>query len=88
LNLLAPHGFQRYEWILRLTTLKPSSSRPSTQCPLGHRDWRFTLSHIADLDGIYRGLSILIDAENRLLLAQYEAKLAELQLKWLAGRLV
>jgi outer membrane protein len=30
----------------------------------------------------------LIDAENRLLLAQYEAKLAELQLKWLAGRLV
>lgn len=30
----------------------------------------------------------LIDAENRLLLAQYEAKLAELRLKWLAGRLV
>jgi len=30
----------------------------------------------------------LIDAENRMLLAQYEAKLAELQLKWLAGRLV
>jgi outer membrane protein len=30
----------------------------------------------------------LIDAENRLLLAQYEAKLAELQLKWLSGRLV
>ncbi len=30
----------------------------------------------------------LIDAENRLLMAQYEAKAAELQLKWLAGRLV
>jgi hypothetical protein len=30
----------------------------------------------------------LIDAENRLLMAQFEAKAAELQLKWLAGRLV
>lgn len=30
----------------------------------------------------------LIDAENRLLMAQYEAKAAELQLKWLAGRLI
>lgn len=30
----------------------------------------------------------LINAENRLLMAQFEAKAAELQLKWLAGRLV
>lgn len=30
----------------------------------------------------------LVAAEQRLLLARYEAKLAELQLKWLAGRLV
>lgn len=30
----------------------------------------------------------LIGAENRLLLAQYEAKTAELQLKWLAGKLI
>lgn len=30
----------------------------------------------------------LIDSENRLLMAQFEAKAAELQLKWLAGRLV
>ncbi len=30
----------------------------------------------------------LVNAEQRLLVARYEAKLAELQLKWLAGRLV
>ena len=47
--------------------------------------YRLGMITAVELRDVQQGL---IDAENRLLLAQYEAKAAELRLKWLAGRLV
>src|SRR5690606_37197909 len=47
--------------------------------------YRLGMITAVELRDVQQGL---ISAENRLLLAQYEAKTAELQLKWLAGMLL
>jgi outer membrane protein TolC len=56
-----------------------------TQVNVALESYRLGITTAIELRDVQQSL---IDAENRLLLAQYEAKLAELQLKWLAGRLV
>jgi outer membrane protein TolC len=56
-----------------------------TQVTVALESYRLGITTAIELRDVQQSL---IDAENRLLLAQYEAKLAELQLKWLAGRLV
>lgn len=56
-----------------------------TQVDVGLESYRLGMLTAVELRDVQQGL---IGAENRLLLAQYEAKAAELQLKWLAGRLI
>lgn len=56
-----------------------------TQVAVALESYRIGMLTAVELRDVQQGL---IAAENRLLLAQYEAKAAELQLKWLAGRLV
>lgn len=56
-----------------------------TQVDVALESFRLGMITAVELRDVQQGL---IDAENRLLLAQYEAKAAELQLKWLAGKLV
>jgi len=55
------------------------------QVDVALESYRLGMLTAVELRDVQQGL---IDAENRLLLAQYEAKAAELQLKWLAGKLV
>lgn len=55
------------------------------QVDVALESYRLGMITAVELRDVQQGL---IDAENRLLLAQYEAKAAELRLKWLAGRLV
>lgn len=56
-----------------------------TQVDVALETYRLGMLTAVELRDVQQGL---INAENRLLLAQYEAKAAELQLKWLAGKLV
>jgi outer membrane protein len=56
-----------------------------TQVDVALESYRLGVITAVELRDVQQGL---IDAENRLLVAQYGAKLAELRLKWLAGRLV
>lgn len=56
-----------------------------TQVDVALESYRIGMLTAVELRDVQQGL---INAENRLLLAQYEAKAAELQLKWLAGKLV
>lgn len=55
------------------------------QVQVALESYRLGMITAVELRDVQQGL---INAENRLLLAQYEAKSAELQLKWLAGRLL
>lgn len=55
------------------------------QVDVALESYRLGMLTAVELRDVQQGM---IDAENRLLLAQYEAKAAELQLKWLAGKLV
>lgn len=55
------------------------------QVDVALESYRLGMITAVELRDVQQGL---ISAENRLLLAQYEAKAAELRLKWLAGRLV
>lgn len=55
------------------------------QVEVALESFRLGMITAVELRDVQQGM---IDAENRLLLAQYEAKAAELQLKWLAGRLL
>ena len=55
------------------------------QVDIALESYRLGMITAVELRDVQQGL---ISAENRLLLAQYEAKAAELRLKWLAGRLV
>jgi len=55
------------------------------QVEVALESFRLGMITAVELRDVQQGM---IDAENRLLLAQYEAKAAELQLKWLAGKLV
>lgn len=55
------------------------------QVDVALESYRLGMITAVELRDVQQGL---IDAENRLLMAQFEAKAAELQLKWLAGRLV
>lgn len=55
------------------------------QVDVALESYRVGMITAVELRDVQQGL---IDAENRLLMAQFEAKAAELQLKWLAGRLV
>ncbi|MBX2972562.1 MAG: TolC family protein [Flavobacteriales bacterium] len=55
------------------------------QVDVALESYRIGMITAVELRDVQQGL---IDAENRLLLAQYEAKAAELRLKWLGGRLV
>lgn len=55
------------------------------QVSVALESYRIGMLTAVELRDVQQGL---IDAENRLLLAQYEAKAAELRLKWLAGGLV
>lgn len=56
-----------------------------TQVDVALESYRLGMITAVELRDVQQGL---IDAENRLLMAQYEAKAAELTLKWLAGKLV
>lgn len=56
-----------------------------TQVKVALESYRIGLLTAVELRDVQQGL---IEAENRLLLAQFEAKAAELRLKWLAGELV
>ncbi|HMU14814.1 MAG: TolC family protein [Bacteroidetes bacterium] len=56
-----------------------------TQVGVALESYRIGVITSVELRDVQQGL---IAAENRLLLAQYEAKSAELRLKWLAGRLL
>ena len=56
-----------------------------TQVDVALESYRLGMLTAVELRDVQQGL---IDAENRLLIAQYEAKSAELQLKWLAGKLL
>ncbi len=55
-----------------------------TQVNVALESYRLGMLTAVELRDVQQGL---IGAENRLLLARYEAKAAELQLKWLAGKL-
>ncbi len=55
------------------------------QVDVALESYRLGMITSVELRDVQQGL---IDAENRLLLAGYETKAAELQLKWLAGRLI
>ncbi|MDX9749910.1 MAG: TolC family protein [Flavobacteriales bacterium] len=55
------------------------------QVDVALESYRMGMLTAVELRDVQQGL---IDAENRLLMAQFEAKAAELRLKWLAGRLV
>lgn len=55
------------------------------QVDVALESYRLGMLTAVELRDVQQGM---IDAGNRLLLAQYEAKAAELQLKWLAGKLV
>ena len=55
------------------------------QVDVALESYRLGMLTAVELRDVQQGM---IDAENRLLLAQYEAKAAELQQKWLAGKLV
>jgi len=57
----------------------------SKQVDVALESYRLGMITSVELRDVQQGL---IDAENRLLLAGYEAKAGELQLKWLAGRLI
>ncbi|QQR88305.1 MAG: TolC family protein [Flavobacteriales bacterium] len=56
-----------------------------TQSDVALESYRIGSISAVELRDVQLGL---VNAEQRLLVARYEAKLAELQLKWLAGRLV
>lgn len=56
-----------------------------TQSDVALESYRIGSFSAVELRDVQLGL---VNAEQRLLVARYEAKLAELQLKWLAGRLV
>lgn len=56
-----------------------------TQVAVALESYRLGMLTAVELRDVQQGL---IGAENRLLLAQYEAKAAELQLRWLAGKLL
>lgn len=56
-----------------------------TQSDVALESYRIGSLSAVELRDVQLGL---VNAEQRLLVARYEAKLAELQLKWLAGRLV
>jgi outer membrane protein len=69
----------------RITLEEGNLSGIRMQVDVALESYRLGALTAVELRDVQQGL---IDAENRLLLAQYEAKLAELRLKWLAGRLV
>jgi outer membrane protein len=69
----------------RITLEEGNLQGAQTQLNVALESYRLGVITAVELRDVQQSL---IDAENRLLLAQYEAKLAELQLKWLAGRLV
>ena len=55
------------------------------QLQVALESWRIGVITAVQLRDVQQGV---VAAENRLLTAQFEAKVAELQLKWLAGSLL
>ncbi|MEI2420556.1 TolC family protein, partial [Arthrospira platensis SPKY2] len=79
-------GWTAYRMSLQRIALEESNlAGMRMQVDVALESYRLGALTAVELRDVQQGL---IDAENRLLLAQYEAKLAELRLKWLAGRLV
>lgn len=79
-------GWTNYTTALQRVALEEANlDGIRTQVDVALESYRLGMLTAVELRDVQQGL---IDAENRLLLAQYEAKSAELQLKWLAGELL